>query len=880
MRLRFIAILMVVIVPAIYAQKKTIPLEPFNKWWYHYNNVKISENGRFVTYGDTIVTLKDFNNNKWISFPKGSKPTFDKSSSFLILQMPDRKLNLVDLKNFKIREIQGVNSYNYPEGGVDQWIYLSVSDTSASPLLLNLFTGKKLTLQKNAEHQFSKRGDKILSIIKDEGVQSIYNQDLRTLKKKFVFMAKEILNTNLKGANSNIAVAYRNDGKVGIQIINLLSGVSKTIPISKFPIGSKIDESQLIFNKSGSQIFFNLKMDPLVKTSEKTPPKLWIWGPTDQSNPHYLEGSNAESNHTELYSYDLPSGQLHRICNEFEKPTVDLEKIKDHIIVKSESNGSEEFWRGDAGVKLVDTRTGETIKINDEHRSLSSRLNEQCISPDEKHIIVYNSKTHSYQSLNTETGKWKDLTAALEVKFDFTDVSVVKTIAKSPPGIAGFSTNSKWVFVYDLYDIWKLDVNGMEKPICITKSTGRSSGTVFRFNDEPENIERYAANGKAFINSFNIQTKENGFYEVNLEAKIEPVKLYTGNYLFFAMNHLSALHSGEFSGTGYRPIRAKSFSRFLVTRMSEKDFPNLFATTDFKDFDQLTFDEPQKQYNWLTSEQFEWNEKGGQKGLGILYKPEDFNPAKKYPLIVYFYERLSNELHYFHKPEYSEGPINIPYFVSSGYIVLSVDINFSDGHPAESFYNSVDAATTAISKKSFIDTNAIAIQGHSYAGYGVNNIISRSQRKFAAASSAAGITNVLTNYGSLTTEKYSNNMSYWETYQGRINAPLYEQPSLYVENSPIFHSKQIETPLLLQCADEDFLVHYNQSVEMYYLLRRQKKPVWLLEYKFGGHTLADDNAKDYTIRLKQFFDHYLKGADAPAWMSKPQAGSTASDSSK
>jgi dipeptidyl aminopeptidase/acylaminoacyl peptidase len=317
------------------------------------------------------------------------------------------------------------------------------------------------------------------------------------------------------------------------------------------------------------------------------------------------------------------------------------------------------------------------------------------------------------------------------------------------------------------------------------------------------------------------------------------------------------------------PIKAQNTELWLVRRTSASEAPNYFMTDDFKTFAPLSDVQPQKPFNWLTAELLSWTTFDGILAQGILYKPEDFDPKKKYPVIFNYYEAMSDRLYDYPKLEYPEGSMNIPWFVSHGYLVFTPDIYFKTGQAGQSTVNSVVSAAEFLAKKPFVNAQKMALQGHSFGGFETNFLITHT-KLFAAASEGAGVVDVISAYGSL---KGINGIgpgatAYTERGQGRMGATLWENPTSYIDNSPIFKVNEVTTPLLIMHNKNDGNVSWAQGFQLFTALRRLNKKAWMLQYDGEGHILGDSAAKDYTIRQTQFFDFYLKGAPPPKWMTQ------------
>ena len=312
-------------------------------------------------------------------------------------------------------------------------------------------------------------------------------------------------------------------------------------------------------------------------------------------------------------------------------------------------------------------------------------------------------------------------------------------------------------------------------------------------------------------------------------------------------------------------VKARDTALYLANRMTAECSPNVYITQDFRIYSPVSDVHPERGYNWMTSELISWKSFDGAVTQGILYKPEDFDGKKKYPLLVYYYEQLSNDLYNFHEPKPSDGQLNIAMYVSNGYLVFTPDIHYKIGWPGRSAYNAVVSGVEYLSGRKYIDTRRMGLQGHSFGGYETNYIITHSHL-FAAAMSASGMTDFVSAYGSLMGDGTSRQRQY-ELYRDRIGATLWERPDLYIENSPVFRTDKVTTPLLMMTNYADGDVPCQQGIEFFTALRRLGKKVWMLQYDGEGHNVLSKAAQeDLTLRMAQFFDYYLKGEAPPRWM--------------
>ncbi|HMC87082.1 MAG TPA: prolyl oligopeptidase family serine peptidase, partial [Chitinophagaceae bacterium] len=245
---------------------------------------------------------------------------------------------------------------------------------------------------------------------------------------------------------------------------------------------------------------------------------------------------------------------------------------------------------------------------------------------------------------------------------------------------------------------------------------------------------------------------------------------------------------------------------------------------------------------------------------------ENFDPGKKYPIIFYYYERLSDRLNTCLQPGLSVGQLNILWYVSNGYLVFTPDIYYKIGEMGESALNYVESAARHLAKMLWVDSSRMGLQGLSYGGMETNYIVTHSHL-FAAACSASGVADFISEYGVL--DQFGRSLqSYFEIGQLRMGATLWQRPDLYIKNSAVFKADAMTTPLLLMHTAHDGLFAVANIKEFFIALRRLRKPVWMLLYCGDGdnHGVTGSSSVDFTIRMQQFFDHYLKGAPMPRWM--------------
>ena len=317
-----------------------------------------------------------------------------------------------------------------------------------------------------------------------------------------------------------------------------------------------------------------------------------------------------------------------------------------------------------------------------------------------------------------------------------------------------------------------------------------------------------------------------------------------------------------------RPVKARDSDLIAFSHETFERFPDLEITQDwFSTSKVISNANPQQaDYNWGTSELFTWEAYDGKKLQGVIVKPDNFDPDKQYPLLVNFYEKSSDNLHGHRRPYPHRSTINYSFYTSRGYVIFNPDVIYDIGHPGASAFNCVVSGVEAVIGLGYIDEERIGVQGHSWGGYQVADLITRTDI-FACAESGAPLVNMINAYGGIRWQTGLSRMFQYERTQSRLGVTLWENTDLYVENSPLFNLDKVNTPVLIMHNDKDGHVPWHLGIEFFVAMRRLGKPAWMLNYNGEPHwPLKVQNRKDFNIRMQQFFDHYLMDAPMPKWM--------------
>ncbi|MEM6644567.1 MAG: prolyl oligopeptidase family serine peptidase, partial [Bacteroidota bacterium] len=417
-----------------------------------------------------------------------------------------------------------------------------------------------------------------------------------------------------------------------------------------------------------------------------------------------------------------------------------------------------------------------------------------------------------------------------------------------PYGMMSWTENDSKMLIYDRYDIWEIDPTSKADAVRVTKD-GREKRLVYRYI-KLDNEERFIKRGQKLMLS--------GFYEENKREAVFSLK--------YGQNKPQELLSGDYQYGRFK--KARDNDQLIFTQESFQTFPDLHATDiSFKEVSRVSNINPQQsEYNWGTIELVNWTSLEGEVLEGMLVKPEDFDPTRKYPLLVNFYEKSSNSLHRHRAPFPHRSTINYSFYASRGYVIFNPNVHYGTGYPGEDAYNCVIPGITMLLEKGFIDRDNIGVQGHSWGGYQIAHLLGETDI-FKCAESGAPVVNMISAYGGIRWGSGLSRMFQYERTQSRIGGNLWEYPLRYIENSPIFTVDKVNTPVLIMHNDEDGAVPWYQGIEYFVALRRLGKPAWLLNYRGEPHwPLKIQNRIDFNVRMSQFFDHYLKGEPKPLWM--------------
>ncbi len=443
----------------------------------------------------------------------------------------------------------------------------------------------------------------------------------------------------------------------------------------------------------------------------------------------------------------------------------------------------------------VDVRTGD-------RRLMAERAQGRgFVSPNGRYVLWYDRDVNAWMTRPTDGGP--AVNASAGIPFPLYDEEHDRPFPAAPYGWESWTSDSRWVVIYDRYDVWAIDPRGREAPRNVTEGAGRREHLRFRYVVLDREQRSIPTNEPMLLSAFDERDKRAGFYRDRFRGSDEPEQLV------FSAHRYS------------RPAMAADGEMLLYTRQSVAEFPNLWvADLDFARAHLVTNANPQQsEYRWATVELIEWRSDNGTPLQGLLYTPDDFDPSRQYPMMVYFYERSSQNLHTHYPPFAHRSVIRPTFYASRGYIIFIPDIVYRTGYPGQSALDAVIPGMHEVLRRGYVDPERIGVQGHSWGGYQIAYMVTRTNI-FRAAAGGAPVANMTSAYGGIRWGSGRSRMFQYERTQSRIGGSLWEYPLRYIENSPVFWADRVETPLLMMHNDHDTAVPWEQGIEMFVALRR------------------------------------------------------------
>jgi dienelactone hydrolase len=819
--------------------------------WPELQSPSLSSSGEYFAYttfvsetNNRALTIRAINTSWKTEIPNIENYIFTENGKVLIYSNREDGLVIEYLNTKQKMYVSNVHSFELISCNKRE--VLVYYDNGKTLILMDIKSNRKYIYPDVLSYFFRKENTLLFTVVEVNNTNQIVcknliNQDADTLP-----VRSSIGNLTVNSDGSCLAFLCRNSSNS--QLIQHFNRKNRKAITLKYEELAGIDSSFFIkeifrYSLDNNNLFIQIEKLPKSKPIQRYA-HVDIWAFSDE----ILQSQQLQELESQplMAMINLNTGRLSKLQNEFE----DIGFCNDSLVFinATRSYTGERNWN-----KFARPKSFLLNLITLEKRPLSFFIAD--ISPDRKYLIGGYNHPDSVELIayNIFTCDIIHITNKLLLNVVNADDYMIQNKRKFFS--CGWIKSSCFIFRDD-YDIWKINLINPQKITCLTNGYGRKNKISFRFAIKPSGDFNLISNFSLF-SAFDNFTKQNGFYQLNQEGK-DPLKL-TMDDCYYTFDHVAFIE--------YPPIKAARVNLWVVTKQSASSSPNYYITHDFKSFKAITNHHPEYNYNWLNTSLINFNTLDKNPIQGILYKPDNFDSSRLYPVIIHYYEKVTRTIHIFHKPKFTGSNIDIPYFVSHGYLVFTPDMNLTPYNVPEVVYNSLIGSVDWLSLLPFVDTTKIGLQGHSFGGSQTNLLLCRS-RRFAAAISFAGAINLLSFSGSV---KYKNGTPYGREYseisQGRIGYSIGERLDMYIENSPVFNVPNISTPLLIIHNKKDNASSFNQAIEFFTSMYKLRKDVWLLQYPAESHTLGSPpSKKDLTMRMQGFFNYFLKDKPMPAWM--------------
>lgn len=809
----------------------------------------------------------------------------DNKGEWIAYHLSNREATLVlrHLPSAKEKRFDNVSGYSFDPSG--SWLAGQFNNTTKELFIYNMATGKERRFPAVAAYAFDTSGQAlVLKIIEgshtalqyvrllaetnhtiwstDDSNASISSFTLDHTGKQVIFMVHELSSSSSAEGNQSSQINQPNNSlwyyqsdmeKAVLKVNNQTAGIEARLFIQGTPAFTPYDSRYIQFSL---QSLPEVLPKPILDAA-----KMDIWSYKDTIPIPIQSGKLKQPARAYTSIIDPQDGKVIRLEREHER----LWRNQGDFAVVSKSRSAElgdRFWEPGYyidSIWLVSLKDGARTLLHIK-KTPPTIWSFVWFSPSGNYLVYFDAGQEcNYFSYNLTTGKVFNISSTIPAK----QLGSEEWHYRRPPektravGIAIWLEHDSGLLIYDeYYDIWQLDLSGKKSPVNITNGYARKHNTRLKLlNAAP--FLAVGTKDTLLLTAYNTQNRQTGLYRKVLGKAGYPEHLHSGDY-------------------NLEPVMAATDNTnlWIIKRQRADEAPNYFVSHDFKGYHPLSNLQAHKKYNWLTAELHSFKQLDGTMSQGILYKPENFDPTKKYPAIIVFYGTISNQLHIFPTPSFMRSPTtprdSPGWLVSHGYLVFTPDIYFKKGQWGPSTLNTVEGAAKYLSALPFVDSKRLGACGHSNSGRTGFYVLTHSQ-SFAAMVVGEGTTNIISQALSLGLYDEGNHgrlewveVSAFGTGLGN----LWQNKDSWLDQTSVLHADKVTSPLLL-FDNKEYTDGGEQAIEMFTALRRLQKKVWWLHYDKGGHSLSlPGNMKDFTIRYTQYFDHYLKGAPPPSWMTQ------------
>ncbi len=906
------------------AEKESLSFDDIRMWRTH--SVTLSDNGEWYTklysLSDKPETKKDTlkenpSKQKIIGYyqednqtdilyicsskegikyqvPHGSKPVFSAASDWIAYQIKPESENNKDDKNKKdktiieLKHLESGFTVKYESSATYRFLedknHFITADKN-SLLIYDLDNRREHYIGNIGEFLVDKKSDYIAYTIASEDKRGngiyLYNPGKMTTR---ALQTGNFIYSNLSwNSSKNVLAAYKYnkiEKKIDYPNINIvvISGIdSKASESIEYPVKEirgmpenmglavKTEKysNEITWSNDGERLFLKIKKYDLkddkkgkkdIDSKKESSVQIWHWKDKKLLSQRIMENERKENEVFDAIFFRNSNTFIQLTSEEIQK--LILSKGTDNWAIGTDNREYLSDWdvyKND--LYRINLKTGDKKLIEKKYSSRYSTGLE--MSPNGEKVIIWDGK--DYWCYDFAKDSKRNITDGLEISFIDKEYDKFGYIPNY--GFVGWVKDQNAIIVNHKLDLWLLPLDDNSKAQNLTESGSSKDSIRFRFEDysfanKPEIEERYIdLSSPNFLYAFNTQTKYAGFYNLQggqlTKLTYKPASFYNPR-------------------RGSEIIKAKKSDAVIYKMGDYQNYPEAFLSKqDFSNPKKITNTNPQQEmFKWGKRILIDYTNDDGVPLQGVLSIPEGYKKGQKLPMIVYSYEKLSYRMHQHATPYLSGSSIPEMLYVSDGYLFLQPDIHFNLGTPHSDMHECIDAAIEKVIALGYVDEQRIGYEGFSFGGH-CGMYISTQENKFAAIAAGAGVSNLVQGFNIDIVRDGSNEQDYYMTGQGRLGEDPTSNIEMYLSESPVFNANTMNTPLLLFHGTDDKVVQWEHSFGFYSILRYLKKPVVFLSYPGEGHGLRkESNRLDIQKRLKDYFDHHLKGSEAKKWMTE------------
>jgi dipeptidyl aminopeptidase/acylaminoacyl peptidase len=833
-------------------QKKPLTENDYGRWGTL--EVKdISDGGKWASYAmryenhsDTLFVQNTAKTKSYV-FPKGDNGQFGGEQIFAFLA-PESKLKVLQLQTGKIAVYENVKRYELANDG--QFI-ITLNKGYNEKSLLKIYnqSGKVIdSIVSVTEYTLNANNDALVYACSQSGHTEVGIIRFKSYSHFVVSTANNSRFFNLIWDKEAKSVAFLEEKDSIAITVNYYRIADKKIFALDYD--TKVDSKNMeVFKRiafaisdDGTKVFFMVakKKDPNATKKTDAPE---VWKGTDKWLYADRQRQQAEGDIPKVAVW-YPDTDLYLQINNDELPAIMLSGQQEYAVGYNKfSYGMQSKYYEEADFYLTNLKDGSKELIL---KKQSVDLNQMGFDPQSNKILYY--RESNWWMYDPVAKTHTNLTKKVTTRWDNYNT------ADAPHQFAAYGSpgwsSGKNVLLYDANDIWQVAIDGSS---CSRLTRGREKNIVFRI----------APTEYDWRSQSNYDGRKSVLFDLSKELLLEAENTEDWSTGYFIYNSQSGENPLAYGASKIDEIRKSKNSNYIFQNQTFNQPPRLEFRKKNETVSKILFqsNKQQTEYSFGKSELLYYSNTKGQKLKAALFYPADYDPTKKYPMVVHIYDVMSNELHQYVNPSFlNRDGFNVTNYTLKGYFVLTPDIIYQMGNPGSSAVDCVTAGVNTVLDKGLVDNRKIGLYGHSFGGYETNFIISQTNI-FAAAVSGAGISDIISCYFNISRNGYfQSDMWRFENQQWRIGKSLYDDKEAYLKNSPIMYAENVRTPLLLWAGKNDRIIPWNQSITYYLALRKLGIKNEMLIYPDEDHSLENpDNQKDLSKRMMVWFDHLLKG---------------------